>query len=179
MKIQYPEMGNIKNSLFIGDDSNLPELNLTISVKPFKNTSISTDLYLWNPMTGSDQDYVKGLLLGLNLYGSHSTKYGTFWSQNRWYSLACKLSPLTFASNTGYNRYSLFERNPWDPNTRQIFERYETFYDNGALTQDIRWGQQAFHGFIFDGNDLPKDFSFSLMHGKSQLNGGTAPFQTC
>ena len=51
MKIQYPEMGNIKNSLFIGDDSNLPELNLTISVKPFKNTSVSTDLYLWNPMT--------------------------------------------------------------------------------------------------------------------------------
>ena len=174
MKMQYPEMGNIKNSLFIGDDSNLPELNLTISVKPFKNTSISTDLYLWNPMTGSDEDYVKGLLLGLNLYGSHSTRYGTFGVKTggiHWH----KLSPLTFASNTGYNRYSLFERNPWDPNTRQIFERYETFYDNGALTQDIRWGQQAFHGFIFDGNDLPQDFSFSLMHGKSQLNGGTAP----
>ena len=28
---------------------------------------------------------------------------------------------------------------------------------------------------FFDGNDLPQDFSFSLMHGKSQLNGGTAP----
>ena len=93
----------------------------------------------------SDEDYVKGLLLGLNLYGSHSTRHGTFRVKTggiHWHNFTF------FASNTGYNRYSLFERNPWDPNTRQIFERYETFYDNGALTQDV-WGQQAFHGFIF------------------------------
>ena len=56
-----------------------------------------------------------------------------------------------FASNTGYNRYSLFERNPWDPNTRQIFERYETFYDNGALTQDVFLKNKHFMDLFFDG----------------------------
>lgn len=171
MAKQYPEMGKINNRLFLGDDSNLPQLSLTIGVRPSKNTSISTDLYLWTPLSGSETDYVKGLLLGLNLYGSHSTKYGTFGVRTggiHW----VRLSPLTFASNTGYNRYSIFERNPWDPNTKTVFERYETFYKNGALTQDVRWGQQAFQGVILDGVDLPQDFSFTVMHGKSQLNGG-------
>lgn len=174
MDEQYPEFGDVKNRLFLGDDSNLPQLSLTLGISPSKNTSISTDLYLWTPLTGSEEDYVKGLLLGINLYGSHSTKYGTFGVRTggiHWH----RLSPLTFAANTGYNRFSLFERNPWDPNTRNVFERYETFYQNGALTQDVRWGQQAFHGFIFDGGDLPHEFSFSFMHGKSQLNGGAAP----
>lgn len=173
MAKQYPEMGKVNNRLFLGDDSNLPQLSLTIGVTPTKNTSISTDLYLWTPLTGSEKDYVKGLLLGMNLYGSHSTEYGTFGVKTggiHW----VKLSPLTFASNTGYNRYSIFERNPWDPNTKKSFERYETFYKNGALTQDVRWGQQSFQGVIVDGVDLPQDFSFIAMHGKSQLNGGTS-----
>lgn len=174
MSTQYPEMGDIHNRLFLGDDSNLPQLSLNIGLNPTKNTSVGTDLYLWTPLTGDETDYVKGLLLGINLYGSHSTKYGTFGVRTggiHWH----KQSPMTFGTNTGYNRYSLFERNPWDPNTKRMFERYETFYNNGALTQDVRWGQQAFHGFIFDGNDLPQGFSFSFMHGKSQLNGGAAP----
>jgi hypothetical protein len=173
MDTQYPEMGLINNRVFLGDDSNLPQLSLTLGVSPSKNTSVSTDFYLWTPLTGSENDYVKGLLLGVNLYGSHSTNYGVFSVKTggiHWH----KLSPLTFASNTGYNRYSLFERNPWDPNTKNVFDRYNTFYENGALTQDVRWGQQAFHGFIFEGADLPHDLSFSFMNGKSQLNGGTS-----
>ena len=174
MKSQYGEFDPINNRLFLVDDSNLPQLSMTLGISPFKNTSFSTDLYLWTPLTGSEQDYVKGLLLGVNLYGSHSTKYGTFSVKTggiHWH----KLSPLTFASNTGYNRFSLFERNPWDPNTRNVFDRYSEFYTNGSLTQDVRWGQQAFHGFILEGADLPQQLSFSLMHGKSQLNGGAAP----
>jgi hypothetical protein len=82
---------------------------------------------------------------------------------------------MTFASNTGYNRFSVFERNPWDPNTATLIGRYRKFYSDGALSQDERWGQQAFQGFIFDGNNLPKGFSFAMMHGKSQFNGGTLP----
>lgn len=173
MSVRYPELGDVKNRLFLGDDSNLPQLSTTITVSPTKNTSFSTDLYIWTPLTGSETDYVKGLLLGINLSGTHSTKYGTFTVRTggiNWH----RMSPFTFAANTGYNRYSLFERNPWDPNTRDVFDRYDTFYSNGALSQDVRWGQQAFHGFIFEGSDLPQNFSFSLMHGKSQLNGGAS-----
>jgi len=174
MKTQYPEFGDVKNRLFVGDDSNLPQLSMTITGRPTKNTSFSTDLYLWTPLTGSETDYVKGLLLGVNLTGEHSTRYGNFGIRTggiHWHSL----SPFTFMSNTGYNRFSLFERNPWDPITKNPMRRYKDFYENGALTQDVRWGKQAFQGFIFEGSRLPKQFSFSFMHGKSQFNGGMAP----
>ena len=170
----YPVMDNVYNRVFIGDDSQLPQLSLNIGVSPNKNTSISTDLYLWQQMTGSEtDDFVTGLLLGVNLYGTHSTSFGSFGVKTggiHWH----RQSPLTFSANTGYNRFSLFERNPWDPNTTNIYDRYDEFYQNGALTQDERWGQQAFQGFILDASDLPSDFSFSFMHGKSQLNGGTS-----
>lgn len=174
MKEQYPEFGTVKNRLFLGDDSNIPQLYMTIGARPSATTSFSTDLFLWTPLSGSTTDYAKGLNLGVNLNGSHSTKYGNFSVHTggiHWYSL----SPFTFATNTGYNRYSLFERNPWDPNTKDVQDRYHQFYEKGALSQDVRWGQQAFQGFIFDGNKLPKGFSFAYMYGKSQYNGGSLP----
>ena len=174
MENQYAEFGAIKKRVFLGDDSNIPQLMLNIGGRPTKNTSFSTDLFLWTPLTGSTTDYSKGLNLGVNLTGVHSTKYGTFGIKTggiHWYTL----SPMTFASNTGYNRFSVFERNPWDPNTASLIGRYRKFYSDGALSQDERWGQQAFQGFIFDGNNLPKGFSFAMMHGKSQFNGGTLP----
>lgn len=178
MEMQYaPENAadfNPKQRIFLGDDSQIPQLSLNIGVRPSKNTSFSTDLYLWTPLTGSTTDYAKGLNLGVNLNGSHSTKYGTFSIKTggiHWYTL----SPFTFAANTGYNRFSIFERNPWDPTTSNVLDRYKRFYTNGALTQDVRWGQQAFQGFIFDGLRLPKEFSFAFMYGKSQFNGGTLP----
>ena len=174
MENQYAEFGAIKKRVFLGDDSNIPQLMLNIGGRPTKNTSFSTDLFLWTPLTGSTTDYSKGLNLGVNLTGTHSTKYGTFGIKTggiHWYTL----SPMTFASNTGYNRFSVFERNPWDPNTATLIGRYRKYYSDGALSQDERWGQQAFQGFIFDGNNLPKGFSFAFMHGKSQFNGGTLP----
>jgi len=174
MNLQYPEMGSIKRRVFIGDDSNIPQLLMNIAGKPSKTTSFSTDVYLWTPLSGSTTDNVNGLNLGVNLYGSHSTSMGTFQVKTggiHWYAL----SPLTFAANTGYNRFSLFERNPWDPSTADLMSRYTNYYKNGALTQDIRWGQQAFQGFIFEGSGLPQGFSLAFMHGKSQFNGGTLP----
>jgi hypothetical protein len=172
MDAQYPEFGTINNRLFLGDDSQIPQLSLNISARTSKKTSFSTDLFLWTPLSGSQADYVKGLLLGVNLTGTHSTRYGVFSVKTggiHWYNL----SPFTFAQNTGYNRFSLFERNPWDPITSTPMKRYSEFYSEGALTQDERWGQQAFQGIIIDGMRLPKEFSFAFMHGKSQFNGGT------
>ena len=174
MKDQYPEFGAVKNRVFLGDDSNIPQLMLTIGGRPSKTTSFSTDFYLWTPMSGSETDYVKGLNLGVNLTGTHSTKYGTFSVKTggiHWYTI----SPFTFASNTGYNRFSVFERNPCDPAMKTVYDRYHKFYSDGALTQDTRWGQQAFQGFILDGVRLPKQFSFAYMYGKSQFNGGALP----
>lgn len=172
--LQYPEMGAVNKSLFIGDDSNIPQLLMNVSGKPSATTSFSTDIYIYTPLSGSTSDYVKGLNLGVNLFGSHKTSIGTFQVKTggiHWYAL----SPMTFASNTGYNRFSLFERNPWDPNTGNLMNRYTNYFKNGTLTQDTRWGQQAFQGFIFEGLTMPYGFSFAIMHGKSQFNGGALP----
>ncbi len=162
-------------NIFVGDDGQIPQLSLNLTGNVNANTRFSTDFFLWTPLMGSGMpENVKGLNLGVSLYGSHSTKYGNFEVQCggiNWYAL----TPFTFHTNQGYNRYSLFERNPWDPQTKHIEDRYQTFYNQGALNQDLRWGRQAFQGIILEGNDLPNGFSGVLMFGKTQLNGGMAP----
>ena len=161
------------NKVFIGDDSQLPELMLNISGKPSETTSFGTDLFVWNRLVGFDStNYIKGLNLGVNLYGSFATKLGNFNIMTggiHWYSL----SPFTFYTNIGYNRYSVFERNPWDPVTKNPEDRYSGYYRNGGIQQDIRWGKQAFQGIIVEAGALPKNFAAVLMYGKSVLNGGT------
>ncbi len=175
LSVPYPHLENNRNNLFVGDDSQMPQLSMNINGALNDKTSFGTDLFLWTPMTGLGMpENVKGLNLGVSLYGNFSTKLGNFNVQTggiNWYML----SPFTFQTVRGYNRYSLFERNPWDPNTARMNTRYEEFYKSGAMDQDTRWGQQAFQGLILTGSDMPHGFSGTFMYGKTQLNGGAAP----
>ncbi|MDC1188683.1 hypothetical protein N8089_02715 [Flavobacteriales bacterium] len=155
-------------SILVGDASQLPELTLNIGGKPNSKTSFGTDLVVWNQNTG-DFNYYRNLQLGINLYGDFSTKYfdvsvktgGIFWHE---------ISPLTFGSFFGYNRYSLFERNPWDPQMRNVEDRYKNYLTNGAISQDTRWANQAVQGILLDAN-LPKNFSINIIYGKAQNMG--------
>ena len=175
MNETYSHLENNKKNIFVGDDSQIPQLMLNIAGNTSPKTSFGTDLYLWSPMTGAGQfENVKGLNLGVSLYGNFSTSVGNFNVRTggiNWYTL----SPFTFQANKGYNRYSLFERNPWDPATAKVDSRYSDFYTSGAINQDQRWGNQAFQGFIIEGAQLPKNFSFTGMYGKTQLDGGFSP----
>ena len=172
LDVAYAEQAKTPVNIFVGDDGQIPQLSLNMAGSVSATTRFSSDFYLWTPMMGGGMpENVKGLNLGVSLNGSHSTSYGNFEIQCggiNWYAL----SPFTFHTNQGYNRYSLFERNPWDPRTKNIDDRYNSFYTQGALNQDLRWGNQAFQGVIFEGNDLPNGFSTSIMFGKTQLNGG-------
>ena len=171
----YPHLASNPNNIFVGDDSQIPQLSLNINGSLGKHTSFGTDLYLWTPMTGmGEMENIKGLNLGVNLYGSYSTDIGEFKVKTggiNWYAL----SPFTFQTNKGYDRYSIFERNPWDPNTAALVDRYDRFYRSGAIDQDERWGQQAFQGLILEADKMPKGFSGVFMYGKTQLNGGLSP----
>jgi hypothetical protein len=171
----YAHLNNIENNLFVGDDSQIPQLMLNISGSVLKNTSFGTDLFMWSPMKGAGAvENVKGLNLGVSLYGTYNSQFGNFTVRTggiNWYSL----SPFTFQTNKGYSRYSVFERNPWDPNTRAMDTRYADFYKSGGINQDQRWGQQAFQGLIVEGAALPHGFSGAFMYGKTQLNGGLSP----
>jgi hypothetical protein len=48
-------------------------------------------------------------------------------------------------------------------------------FETGAIFQDLRWGERAIQGAIVEGLSLPNDWSFALLYGKTELNGG---FQT-
>lgn len=175
LAIAYPHLVNTPNNIFVGDDSQIPQLSLNINGSLGKHTSFGTDLYMWTPMTGQGEiENVKGLNLGVSLYGAYSSEVGDFKVRTggiNWYAM----TPFTFQTNKGYDRYSIFERNPWDPGTPTIDGRYSRFYDAGAIDQDQRWGQQAFQGLILEADKLPGHFSGVFMYGKTQLNGGLSP----
>ncbi len=172
MQDAYASQQNNKMNIFVGDDAQIPQLSLSINGNVTPSTSFGTDLFMWSPMTGLGQaENVKGLNLGVSLYGNFATSIGNFNVRTggiNWYTL----SPFTFQQNTGYNRFSIFERNPWDPITKNADGRYNDFYSSGAINQDGRWGNQAFQGFIIEGAELPKNFSFTAMYGKTQFDGG-------
>lgn len=183
------------NNVFIGDDSQLPNLSINLSGRPTINTSWGFDLFafqfidgnvnqaysqrvprntlpsVYDPLDGTRLGSSLNLLLGMNLYGSHSTQHGTFkmgFGGLQWVSL----SDLTLASFRGYNRFTLFERNPWDPIGNEPDDRYSAYYSQGNINQDSRWGERAFQGFNFAASGLPGNFNVHLLYGKTDLNGG-------
>ena len=185
-----------KRNLFIGDDSQLPNLTLNFSGRPSKNTNWGFDLFafqfldgqlgqtygngqvsnanrpsVFNPLGGTRLATNLGLQLGINLYGNFETDHGVFGIKTggiHWVSI----SYLTLAGFTGYNRFVLFERNPWDPVNSKTLDRYSLFFSQGNINQDTRWGEKAFVGTILEATKLPGDLSAKLLYGKTELNGG-------
>lgn len=157
-----------KREILIGDATQLPELTLRISANPNSNVSFGTDLTFWNQQSG-DFEYFRGMNLGVNLYGSFKTNFGSFNVKTggiHW----LKLSRMTLKQFEGFNRYSLFVRNPWDPQSSNVMKRYSDYYDRGSIVQDVRWGNQAFQGFALDGAKLPADLNFTFLYGKAQTS---------
>jgi hypothetical protein len=156
-------------SILIGDATQLPELTLNISGNPTPKTSFGTDLIVWNQNTGGF-DYYRNVQLGINLYGSFSTPFANVNIRAgglHWHSM----TPFTMRSFSGYNRYSVFDRNPWDPQFREIDRRYADYYKNGAISQDVRWSQQAVQGLIMDLTELPLGLAVNVLYGKTQNSG--------
>ena len=184
-----------KKNLFIGDDAQLPNLMLNVSGRPSEQFSWGFDLYafqflngmidpaysgqvatedrpnIFDPFSGARLAPSMGFNLGLNMYGSYNSNFGEFnfrLGGIHWYSL----SDLTFASFKGYNRFLLFERNPWDPINGTVGQRYEDLYATGEVYQDTRFGERAFQGLIVEGLNLPDRWNVSVLYGKTELNGG-------
>ena len=163
-------------SILTGDATQLPELTLNINGKPTSKTSFGTDLVVWNQNNG-EFDYYRNLQLGINLYGSFETDFanvGVKAGGLHWHSM----TPFTMRSFSGYNRYSVYERNPWDPQFQQIDRRYSEYHKVGAIAQDTRWSQQAVQGIILDFTELPLGLSMNLMYGKTQNAGSAFTTQT-
>ncbi len=158
-------------SILIGDDTQLPELTLNLSGRVSPRTSFGTDLVVWNQNTGNF-DYYRNLLLGVNLYGNFQTEHANVnirMGGIHWHNMTA----FTMRSFFGFNRFSLFERNPWDPQFKEMSMRYNEYYEKGEITQDARWANQAVQGFIMDVTELPGNLSLNVVYGKTQ-NAGSA-----
>jgi hypothetical protein len=184
-----------ENTLFVGDDSQLPNFLLNINGRPSKNVSWGVDVFMfqflqgrinptysgqvpvqrlppvWNPLSGERLAPNMSLNLGINLYASFNTNIGTYKIRMggiHWFSM----SDLTLGSFRGYNRFTLYERNPWDPIGREVGFRYNQMYQAGFVQQDIRWGERAIQGVILEGENLPGNWNFAFLYGKTELSGG-------
>lgn len=101
--------------------------------------------------------------------GGMHTKIGTFkltaGGGVNWF----KLSPFTLWQYQ--NRDDLFERYPWEPEGND-FGRYNSYYSQGDIPRDQRWGNQGTQGFTIEATGLPKNFDAMIIYGKNQNSGG-------
>jgi hypothetical protein len=160
--------------LTIGDGNYDPLMMLYVGGAPTVNTSLGSELVIANPWTAYTGPNLTArefnTYFNMVLRGSTNTKFGNFnvvaggiqWTQ---------LSPFTFGSNVGYQRYSIWERRPWDP-VGNVNTRYAAYYYNGTINQDTRFGTKAFKGFVINGYDMPFKTSLDFFYGKTDINGG-------
>ena len=168
---EYPQ----STTIGIGTGYREPMMMLSISGKANKNVSLGTDLMLNSPFNGKFENNSIAMYLGTNLYSTINTDFGKFGVHAggiKWY----RQSKLTVWAEEGYLRYSLFERAPYDPLSKEVVERYSKYYDKGSISQDIRFGNVAFQGVTLTGSaiDGPSSstFSFQSIIGKTQHNIG-------
>ncbi len=148
-----------------------PTLFIYVGGNPTPNTSFGTEIIVFDPFAGSVQgDGTFNVFNTMVMRGSASTKYGNFGliaGGIEWRTLTA----FTLGSNIAYNRFSVFNRQPWD-GVGNLKDRYAGYYYTGTYNIDQRWGTQGFKGFMLNGWGLPWDLSFDLFYGISQFNQG-------
>lgn len=140
-----------------------PLMLLNIGVQATSKTFIGMDYALYHNFSGQPGNGNINLNLGINLTGSFQTAYGKFTAHMggiNWIDM----SGMVFSSFIGYQRFSLFERWPWEGNAI-AYERASNYYDYGNISRDMRFGMQPFKGLLVDGNDIPGNLSFRFLYG--------------
>jgi hypothetical protein len=173
----YPNLAPYEKAYGIGDGYREPMLSMTVTARPNGKTTFGTELYIFNPYAGGGTaDNVFTMNLGINLYGNFRTKVGRFGVRAggiHWYAL----SPFTMGTYQVLDRYSIYERTPWEGVTHT--DKYDSYYETGAINRgDVRWANRAFQGIIAEGAGLPGDLSFAVLYGKTQPNAGLTGNQT-
>ena len=170
----------LPREFFVGDDSQLPTLMVNITGKTRPGATFGMDLYAFQfldnpgrPAYGVQGDLGGHLLLnlGMNVYATLPTALGPLsvklggihWEE---------MTDLTLGAYTGYNRYMLFDRNPWDPIGTTPFARYKRYIEAGSVNQEMRWGKRAFAGGVVDWTGLPYGQKVKVLLGKNEQNGG-------
>lgn len=167
----YPFLEPFERAYGIGDGYREPMLSISVLGRPNGRSSFGTELFIFTPYDGGEiEDNVLSLNLGINFYGNFRTEVGSFGVRAggiHWYNL----SPFTIGVYQVLDRFSIFDRTPWEGVSD--LARYDNYFQSGQLaTGDARWNFQAFQGLILNGGQLPGEFSFDAFWGKTQPNGG-------
>ena len=162
-----------QTTISVGTGYREPMMLLSIGGTAKKNITFGTDLMLNSAFNGDLESGSVSLNLGTNFYSTLVSDFGKFKVHAggiSWY----RQSKLTVWAEEGYLRYSLFERAPYDPLNKNAVDRYKKYYEQGAIDQDLRFGNVAFQGITFSGNSFPWWFadgiSFQGILGKTQNN---------
>ncbi len=168
----YPNLAPFEKAYGVGDGYREPMLSFNIVGRPNGKTSFATEVFFFTPYFGDGnfEDNQFTLNLGLNFYGNFRTDYGNFNIRAggiHWYNL----SPFTMGVYQVLDRYSIFDRTPWEGVAHT--DKYDSYFESGSLDRGLdRWNYQAFQGFILNGSKLPGDLAVDLFYGKTQPNGG-------
>jgi|GEM_PF-98030 len=167
----YPNLAPYEKAYGVGDGYREPTMSLNVVGRPNGKTSFGTELFLLNPYLGTGPaDNVFQTNLGLNFYGNFRTEAGNFGVRAggiHWYNL----SPFTIGVYQVLDRYSIFDRTPWEGVSNTT--KYENYFETGSVNVgDLRWNFQPFQGIIVNGGKLPGNMNFDLFWGKTQPNGG-------
>ncbi|MEL6671305.1 MAG: hypothetical protein AAFR61_03910 [Bacteroidota bacterium] len=176
MSEPYPNLAPYERSIGVGDGYREPMLSMFVSGRPNGKSSFATELFVFTPYNdGTTEGNVLTMNLGLNFYGNFRTKFGKFGVRAggiHWYAM----SPFTMGIFQVIDRFSIFDRTPWEGVNGT--EKYQSYFETGAISRDVRWNNRAFQGLIVEGGSLPGRLSFAFLFGKSQVNGGLLNGQT-
>lgn len=167
----YPGLAPFQKTIGVGDGYREPALSVFVSGRPNGKSSFATELFFLTPYNGTAEDNVFTMNLGLNFYGNFRTRLGNFGLRAggiHWYAM----SPFTMGLFQPADRYSIFDRTPWEGVNGK--EKYDSYFETGAINRDLRWNNRAFQGLIVEGGSLPGRVSFAFLFGKAQVNGGLA-----
>lgn len=169
----YPNLAPFEKAYGVGDGYREPMMSLNVLARPNGRSSFGTELFFFTPYLGSvPADNTFSVNLGLNFYGNFRTEHGSFGVRAggiHWYNL----SPFTIGVYQVLDRFSIFDRTPWEGVTHTT--KYDNYYNTGAVNVgDLRWNNQAFQGLALNGGKLPGGLGFDVFWGKMQPNGGLA-----
>ena len=166
----FPNNSGKTLAILSGDQFREPMLLLKLKALTADKISVGADFMLNSLYKGPENENNNLTLeLGINLRTSFKTKYGNFNLSSggvNWY----RQSRLTVWGNRTFNRQSLYHRRPQTRLTNTPELRYKSYYDSGLIDDGLRYGNRAFQGIFLQAQDLPLDFSFKGVIGKTPFN---------
>ena len=166
----FPNNSGKTLAILSGDQFREPMLLLKLKGLTKDKITIGADFMLNSLYKGPESDNNNLTLeLGINLRTSFKTKFGKLNLSSggvNWY----RQSRLTVWGNRTFNRQSLYHRRPQTRLTNTPELRYKSYYENGLIDDGLRYGNRAFQGIFLQAQDLPLDFSFKGVIGKTPFN---------